>query len=99
MGLLSGSEFRFTVNSTNLTYLVITTQGPQSSLEQDLRLLLAELALLREVVEQLAAGAEFRYDPDGRLGRDDLVHLRDVRVLQLPVVVDFAGERRTRRGR
>ena len=61
--------------------------------EQYARLVLAEAALLGEVVEELAPAAELGDEPDAGLGRDDLVQLRDVRVVQLAVVVDLAGER------
>lgn len=64
--------------------------------ENALALVLLEVALLDQVVVQLAAGAELGHEPDARLGRDDLVQPDDVVVVQTPMVVDFAREQRRR---
>ena len=74
--------------------LLVDIRDGQAELpEQDPRLLLVQSALLREVVEELAPRAELGDEPDAGLGRDDLVQLRDMRMVQLAVVVDLAGER------
>lgn len=56
------------------------------------RLVEREAALLDEVVEQLAAGAELGDEVDGRLGRDELEEGEDVGVAEAAVVVQLAGE-------
>lgn len=60
--------------------------------EYDPSFVLRETALLCEVIEELSAGAQFSDKPDGRLCRDDLVQLGDMRMVQLAVVVDFTGK-------
>ena len=73
--------------------LVDVRDGEAELSEHHAGLVLGETALLRKVVEELPAGAELGDEPNVVLGRDDLVQLRDVRVVQLAVVVDLAGER------
>mgnify|MGYP007135343178 CR=1 FL=1 len=49
-------------------------------------------SVLQQIVVELVAGAVLQDEPDERLGDDDFVEARDVRVDKLAVVVDFAGE-------
>lgn len=60
--------------------------------EKNFGLAFAQTALLREVVEQLSATAEFCDDPDGGFGRYDFIHLCNVRMMQLAVMVYFASQ-------
>ena len=75
---------------------VDVADGEDELAKDALALGLLEVALLDEVVVQLAAGAELRHEPDARLGRDDLVQPHDVVVVQPPMVVDLAREQRRR---
>jgi hypothetical protein len=78
--------------------LVVHVTDSQAELAKDAPALdLGQAALLDEVVKQLASGAELGDEPDVRLGREHLEQLADVRVVQPPVVVDLARERRHRR--
>jgi hypothetical protein len=72
---------------------VAVRDGEAQLAEHGTRLLLAQAALLEQVVEELAAGAELGDEPDVCLRRDDLEELDDVRVVQPAVVVDLARER------
>ncbi len=57
-------------------------------------LALEQPAALDEVVEQLAAAAQLGHEPYVRLGREDFVQVKDVRVVQQAVVVNLARELR-----
>lgn len=71
----------------------------QTELAEDLPgLMFRQAALLDEIVEKLATGAELGDQPDGLLGRDDLVHLYDAGVVEAAVVMDLSGEERGRAG-
>lgn len=48
--------------------------------------------MFEEVVVELGSCAIFQDEPDEVLGDNDFVESRDVRVDELSVVVDFAGE-------
>ena len=62
--------------------LLVHIRDREAELAEDhLGLVLVQAALLGEVVEELAAGAELGHEPDAGLGRDHLVQLRDVRVV------------------
>jgi len=48
--------------------------------------------MLQQIVVELVAGAVLQDEPDERLGDDDFVEACDVRMDELAVVMDFAGE-------
>lgn len=49
-------------------------------------------SMLQQIVVELVAGAVLQDEPDERLGDDDFVEACDVRMDELAVVMDFAGE-------
>lgn len=74
------------------TLFMQVRHGKAELAKDDLGLVLGQTTFLRKVVEELAAGTELSNDPDGGLCRDDFVHLGDVWVVELAMVVDFAGK-------
>ena len=74
--------------------LVDVTYSETQLAKDSSRFVFVEPALLRKVVEQLATRTEFGDKPDAILSRDDFKQLCNMRMVQLSVVVDLAGESR-----
>jgi hypothetical protein len=68
------------------------THGQAELTEDNARLVFVDPAFLDQIIEELSTGAELGDEPDITLCGDDLVELSYVWVVQLPMVVYFAGE-------
>ena len=68
------------------------TDGQAQLPEDNADLVFVDPALLDQVVEELPTGAELGDEPNVALCRDDLVELSYMWVVELPMVVYFAGE-------